>query len=156
MLKKQLKLSEQDANITLKKDKFIQAVIHSNALSCNNVMSDDFDIEKSKRKSDTGLAALDISGGLQALLASQLLGIHQLQQTAMTMVNGLSFGNASQYYMNTAIKLSNTFVQQASLLAKLQGAIGQKFVVERVDVHDGGQAVIGAVNSGAQADKAKI
>lgn len=112
--------------------------------------------ENAEQISREGLTALATNEGLQAMLASQLILIHHLQQTAMTMVNALTFSETSQYYMNTAIKLSNTFVQQASLLAKLQGAIGQKFVVERVDVHDGGQAVIGAVNSGTQADKAKI
>ena len=51
---------------------------------------------------------------------------------------------------------SNTFIQQANLLAKLQGGIGQKIIVERVDVSHGGQAVIGTVNGGVPADKAKI
>jgi hypothetical protein len=51
--------------------------------------------------------------------------------------------------MNTAIKLSNTFVQQAALLAKLQGGGAQKIVVERVDVHQGGQAIVGSIQGGA-------
>lgn len=46
---------------------------------------------------------------------------------------------------------------QASLLAKLQGGgIGQKIIVERVDVSHGGQAVVGIVNAGTHTEKTKI
>lgn len=50
-----------------------------------------------------------------------------------------------KYYTNTAIKLANTFSQQANLLHKLQGNSNQKMTVERVHVHDGGQAIVGNV-----------
>ena len=74
----------------------------------------------------------------------------------MAMANSLSYSEAAQYYTNTAIKLSNCFVSQANLLAKLQGGCGQKIIVERVDVSHGGQAVIGTVSGGASSDKEKI
>lgn len=50
-----------------------------------------------------------------------------------------------KYYTNAAIKLANCFTQQANILAKLQGIGGQKIIVERVDVHQGGQAVVGNI-----------
>ena len=84
------------------------------------------------------------------------LTVHKLQQNSMALSHGLSYGEISKYYTNTAIKLSNTFIQQANLLAKLQGGVGQKIIVERVDVSHGGQAVIGTVNGGSPADKVKI
>lgn len=90
-----------------------------------------------------------VDGGLQALVAAQMMAIHKLQQTSMALAKGLPYGECSKYYTNTSIKLSNTFIQQATLLAKLQGSIGQKITVERVDVSHGGQAVIGTVNSGS-------
>lgn len=39
-------------------------------------------------------------------------------------------------------------LQQATLLAKLQGGIGQKIIVEHVDVHQGGQAIVGNIQGG--------
>jgi hypothetical protein len=38
--------------------------------------------------------------------------------------------------------------QQASMFAKLQGAGWQKIIIEKVEVHQGGQAVVGNVQSG--------
>lgn len=74
----------------------------------------------------------------------------------MALVNGLAYSEAVQYYTKTSIKLANIFVQQATLLANPQGGIGQKIIVERVDISHGGQAVIGNVNGSRTADKAKI
>ena len=77
-----------------------------------------------------------------------MMAIHKLQQTSMALANGLPYGDSSKFYTNTSIKLSNTFIQQATLLAKLQGGIGQKIVVEHVDVHQGGQAIVGNIQGG--------
>jgi len=108
-----------------------------------------------KGHSENDLIALKVENSLQAMVASQMLAVHKLQQTSMVLINGLPFGESTRYYTNTAIKLSNTFIQQANLLAKLQGGVGQKIIVERVDISHGGQAVIGTV-TGGPADKAKI
>ena len=144
MSKKQLKKERKTA---CEKYNFIQNVIHNNAMSCNDVTHKDFDIEESRRKSATSIAALNVDNGLEAMLASQMLSVHQLQQTAMIMVNGLPYGEHSQYYTNTAIKLSHVFVVQANLLAKLQGTTGQNVTVKRVDVNQGGQAIIGTIHA---------
>jgi hypothetical protein len=132
-----------------KKEKFIGNVIHDNALACNNVRSEKFNLEKAKKVSECGMTALNVHGGLQAMVAAQMLAIHDLQQKSMIYANGCSVSDleSKQYFTNTAIKLSNTFCTQAQLLAKLQGLGGQKLVVERVDVSHGGQAVIGNINS---------
>jgi hypothetical protein len=156
MQKNKLKITEHEDTLVLVKKGLLDDTIHNNAQACDNVSRDGFDLEKAKKKSQSHLTALGANEGLQALLASQMLAIHKLQQRSMAIVNGLSYSEASQYYTNTSIKLANTFVQQATLLAKLQGGIGQKIIVERVDISHGGQAVIGNVNGGRIADKAKI
>jgi len=156
MLANQVKTCEQEDKIILAKNRLLETTIRSNATACNNINHKDFDLENAKKQSENNLIALQCEGGLQALLAAQMLSIHKLQQTSMALANGLSFSEAGTYYTNTAIKLSNTFIQQASLLAKLQGGIGQKIIVERVDVSHGGQAVIGIVNAGTPAEKTKI
>ena len=85
-----------------------------------------------------------------------MLSIHYLQQISIAMVNKTLSNNAGQYFTNTAIKLANTFVQQANLLSRLQGCGGQKIVVEHVEVNSDGQAVICNINRGSPtADKVK-
>lgn len=39
-------------------------------------------------------------------------------------------------------------MQQANLLAKLQGLGSQKITVERIEVHQGGQAIVGNIQGG--------
>lgn len=148
MLANQIKSCEPEAKLTLAKNRLLERTIRSNATACNNINHKDFDLEKAKNQSENDLVALQCEGGLQAMVAAQMLSIHKLQQTSITLAHGLSFSEASAYYTNTAIKLSNTFVQQANLLAKLQGGVGQKIIVERVDVHQGGQAVVGNIQGG--------
>jgi len=70
---------------------------------------------------------------------------HQLQQRSMVYANGSDNFELKTYYTNAAVKLANCFVQQANMLAKLRGVGGQKIIVERVDVHQGGQAVVGNI-----------
>lgn len=79
------------------------------------------------------------------MLATQLLSIHRLQQESMAFANACDSMYSKQYYTNAAIKLSNCFAQQALLLAKLQGVGSQKIIVERVDVHQGGHAIVGSI-----------
>ena len=147
MLANQVKPCEQEDELTLAKNKFLKDTIYSTATSCNNINHKNFDIEKAKKQSENDLVALNVEDGLQAMIAAQMLAIHKLQQTSMILANAMPFNESNQYYTNTAIKLANTFVQQANLLAKLQGVGGQKIIVERVDISNGGQAVIGTVSS---------
>ncbi len=90
---------------------------------------------------------------LQEMLAAQMLTIHQLQQISMAFAAKSNQPNNKQYFTNTAIKLANTFVQQASLLSRLQGNGGQQINVKQVDVHQGGQAIVGNVNVSPSTEK---
>lgn len=127
-------------------ENFLRTLIHQNSIATNtSVLDEDFDPQAARRESEENLQALAPQGPLEAMLASQLLGINQLQHACMTFANNLTDHKASQYYTNSAIKLSNTFVQQATLLAKLQGWLGQKIIVERVEVNHGGQAIVGNI-----------
>lgn len=152
----QIRSQEQEDKISVAKNRLLEDTIRTSATACNNIRHKDFDPEKARKQNENDLIALQCEGGLQVMLAAQMMAIHKLQQTAMGLANGLTYGEISKYYTNTAIKLSNTFIQQANLLAKLQGGVGQKIIVERVNVSHGGQAVIGTVNGGRSADKVKI
>ncbi len=136
-----LSYSEQD-------NAFINSIAHEAAFSCNNIRDSNFNLAEAKNRTQVALTALGSSNGLQAMLTAQMLAIHQLQQKSMAYANAIDDIKTKQYYVSSSIKLSNCFVQQAGLLAKLQGIAGQKIIVERVDVHQGGQAIVGSVQGG--------
>ncbi len=126
-------------------EKFNRYIIDENAVATNNIKSEKFDLDKAKQKSRDAMLSLGVGSGLQSMLAAQMLSIHELQQRSMTFANASDSLGLKTYYTNTAVKLANCFVQQANILAKLQGVGGQKIIVERVDVHQGGQAVVGNI-----------
>lgn len=126
-------------------DKFTRNIIHNASLASSNISSEKFDIDKAKSLCVEGISALGAQNGLESMLAAQMLSVHQLQQRSMIYANASDNLELKTYYTNTAIKLANCFVQQANMLAKLKGVGGQKIIVERVDVHQGGQAVVGNI-----------
>ncbi len=134
-------------NVSGAKEKFNQHIVHINATANNDINAEKFDIDKAKQKSRDALTALGVSDGLQSMLAAQMLSIHELQQRAMTYANAIDDIELKKYYTNATVKLANCFVQQANTLAKLQGVGGQKIIVERVDVHQGGQAIVGNIQN---------
>lgn len=127
------------------KEKFNHHIIDKNALATNNVVAEKFDLTSAKQKSSDAMIALGANNGLQAMLVAQMLSIHELQQRAMTYAFSADGLELKKYYTNTGIKLANCFVQQAHILSKIQGVGGQKIIVERVNVHRGGQAVVGNI-----------
>ena len=137
---------DQQGNLVVnQQDKFTQNIIRDATLASNNYRNEKFDLEKAKSTCIEALAALGAQSGLESMLAAQMLAVHQLQQTSMAYASASDHMELKAYYTNTAIKLSNCFVQQANTLAKLRGIGGQKIIVERVDVHQGGQAVVGNI-----------
>lgn len=129
-------------------DVFTQDLILKAVLASHDIKNKNFDLSEAKRTCSTGIASINTKDGLQTLLSAQMLTIHQLQQKAMSFANGISNLEIEKYYTNVAIKLSHCFAQQANLLAKLQGHAAQKITVERVDVHQGGQAIVGNIQGG--------
>lgn len=91
---------------------------------------------------------LGAEGLLQNMLATQLLGIHDLQQKLLSYAyKYMHDPKYGQYYLNAAAKLSNVFIQLVNSLQKLQGNCQQKVVVEHLHINEGGRAIIGQVNS---------
>lgn len=90
--------------------------------------------------------SLGAKGLLQNMLATQLLGLHDLQQRLLSYASrSISYPEGNQYYVNAITKLSNTFVNQVNLLQKLQGQGQQKVVVEHLHI-DRAQAMVGNVS----------
>lgn len=140
-------MSEQQSNsLTINpQDQFTRNIIQDAALASNDVSNEKFDLKKAKSVCAEGISALGAQNGLESMLAAQMLSIHQLQQGSMVYAHASDNMGLKTHYTNSAIKLANCFVQQANMLAKLRGVGGQKIIVERVDVHQGGQAVVGNI-----------
>jgi hypothetical protein len=156
MLAQQIKITPTDKDMSpALNDDFNTDLIFTAMLATHDIKSENFDLSEAKRKCGAGIASLNTKDGLQTMLSAQMLTIHQLQQKAMAYVNGINNLEIEKYYTNVAIKLSHCFVQQANLLAKLQGHVSQKITVERVDVHQGGQAIVGNIQRGCMGENAK-
>lgn len=142
------KIGPTNNNIESKENTFKSHLVNESILASNNVRSPNFNLEQARQLSDDAMAVLGAEDSLQSMLVAQMLSIHKLQQSTMIFAHSISDLETKKYYTNTAVKLSNCFVQQAGLLAKLQGIGGQKITVERVEVHQGGQAIVGNVRGG--------
>jgi hypothetical protein len=97
-------------------------------------------------------AALAVVDGIQpeneveAMLASQMAMTHALTMQAMMRAHWAEYQPEYQLVGNLAIKLSRTFTMQMEALSKLRRGGEQTVRVEHVHVHNGGQAIVGAVN----------
>jgi len=138
---------EDDVKTQCKKA-FQDKVIQYNTLACNNRLENIDERAKAYAESENNIIALDAQGGLQEMLIAQMTSIHLLQQRTIALANRTGLIDPKQHLINSAIKLANCFTQQAALLAKLQGINGQKIIVEHVEVHHGGQAVVGNIEGG--------
>lgn len=135
---------KKKSNLKIQND-FMKSMIKNNA-KATHILDEKFDQTQAEIISERGMMALNIDGGLQTMLGSQMLAINKLQHSCVLMANNLPYSEEKKYYLNSAIKLSNAFAQQAQLLAKLQGGVGQKILVERIDISNGGKAIIGNIN----------
>lgn len=115
-------------------------------VATTNPEQDDYDLTAIQVKNK--LSAVTTGDGLEAMISAQMVALHDLQLHAA--------GVAKQYahhekvmssYVNMTTKLSNAFLQQAQLLSKLQGKGQQKVTVEHVNVHSGGQAIVGHITN---------
>jgi len=103
------------------------------------------------------MASLGADDGLKAMLVSQMAAVHKLQQLAFTAAKSFTNIERQRLFIKNTTMLSNVFVQQANLLHKLQGNGQQKVIVEHVHVYNGGQAVVGNVETiGQGGGKVKI
>ena len=130
-------------------DRFRKKLGYLSATASLVSSSKSFDLDVESGKAIETFEALGANGALQEMLVAQMLSIHELQQIAVTRAHGSNFDKSKEYHVNSAVKLSNCFTQQAALLARLQGGASQKITVERVDIHQGGQAIVGNVTGAA-------
>ncbi len=87
--------------------------------------------------------------GPEALLAVQMIGVHEAATTFLRRANvdGQTIDGTDRNVLR-ATRLMRLFTEQLDAMARLKGRTSQqKVTVEHVHVHDGGQAIVGAVNA---------
>lgn len=94
----------------------------------------------------TQMADLEPQSPLEAMLISQMVAVNTSIGTMMyrAMLHNQTF-EAKQVNINLATKLQRTFLKQIEALQKLKGKGQQTVRVEHVNVHAGGQAIVGNV-----------
>lgn len=90
----------------------------------------------------------------ECLLAAQMLGVHHASVAFLKASNFSKSPEACESYGRQAVRFMSLFIEQLEAMAKLKGKTGQqKVTVEHVHVHQGGQAIVGAVTAGNKGDQ---
>lgn len=100
---------------------------------------------------NAGLAAIsgiNPADEIEAMLATQMVASNHAAMDLLRRAGQTDYVNKTNIYGNLAIKFLRTFTTQLEALQRYRGKGQQKIVVERVNVSDGGQAIVGAVEQG--------
>jgi hypothetical protein len=93
----------------------------------------------------TGIGAKD---EIEGMLATQMVATHTAIITTLRRQKDSEMLLEQERYGNLAVKLLRTFAAQIEALQRYRGKGQQHIRVEHVDVHAGGQAIVGAVTAG--------
>lgn len=99
------------------------------------------------------LAAVDAvrpENEIEGMLAVQMAATHQLAMTALARTANSNTAKSVEAYTNLATKMLRTYTTQLEALAKLRRGGSQKVTVEHVHVYEGGQAIVGNVDTGGR------
>lgn len=93
-----------------------------------------------------GLAGIAPTDETEAMLAAQMVTTHVAAMDMLRLCHGT--GNVAHMAQvgGLAVKLMRTYTAQMEALNRHRGKGQQKVTVEHVHVHEGGQAIVGAVN----------
>ena len=84
--------------------------------------------------------------GLEGMLAAQMVAVHNKAMDLLSRANNINFIPKIETCLNLSVKLLRTFTAQMEALKKYRTGGHQKVTVEHVNVHKGGQAIVGNVN----------
>lgn len=90
----------------------------------------------------------------EGILIAQMAGTHNLSMEYMRKAAiPEQYLEAGNDFTNRAYKLMNLFIKQLETLMKYRGeAAQQKVIVEHIHIHEGGQAVVGHIESKARGE----
>ena len=114
-------------------------------------LSPEFDQAEQYAKVNRAISMVEAIGprdGTEDLLARQMVGINQAIHDCLgTALNPGCSAERKDKNLDMVNKLSQTYIKQVAALDKHRGGASQKVVVEHVTVEDGGQAIVGNVNT---------
>lgn len=96
------------------------------------------------------IAAVEPKDGIEAMLATQMAAIHNAMLKSARALRGSDTIPQQDSNGNLMNKLARTFAAQVEALKRYRSKGEQKVVVEHVTVNEGGQAIVGAVNTGGR------
>ena len=99
------------------------------------------------------IAAVEPRDGIEAMLATQMVVIHQASMRAARSLRGSENIAQQDSNSNSLNKLTRTFASQVEALKRYRSKGEQKVIVEHVTVNEGGQAIVGNVTTGGGGDR---
>ena len=102
----------------------------------------------------TAMKGMKPSDELEGMLSAQLIAIHNatMECCRRAMLGNQTFEGRREN-LNQANKLSRTYAALTEALDRHRGKGQQRITVEHVNVHAGGQAIVGAVTSGLRSNQ---
>ena len=96
------------------------------------------------------IAAVEPKDGIEAMLATQMAVVHNAMLKSARALRGSETIPQQDSNGNLVNKLARTFATQVEALKRYRSKGEQKVVVEHVTVNEGGQAIVGAVQTGGR------
>lgn len=94
------------------------------------------------------LSGIEPEDEVEALLATQMVATNHAAMELIRRAVQAEYASNMNAYGNLAVKFLRTFSVQLEGLQRYRGKGQQKIVVERVNVGEGGQAIVGSVERG--------
>lgn len=91
---------------------------------------------------------IDPGDEIEAMLATQMVATNHAAMELLRRTGQTDYVNKTNVYGNLAVKFLRTFTAQLEALQRYRVKGTQKIVVERVNVGEGGQAIVGSVEQG--------
>jgi hypothetical protein len=105
---------------------------------------------------NAALAAIDgmrPADEIEAMLAVQMVATHETAMDMLIRAKQADLMPTPQECGSLAVKLLRTYTAQVEALARLRRGGEQRVIVQHVNVNDGGQAIVGAVNNPGGSEK---
>ena len=100
-------------------------------------------------------AELEPQDAVEAMLIAQMTATHTLMTGLAGRVADQTHAHVRESQERSMTRLSRTYLAQMDALKKYRAKAQQTVRVERVTVHDGGQAIVGDVNHGGRVEHEK-
>lgn len=122
-----------------------------NAFNNGSSDPDEKELTKACNMTIAMLHELEPRDAIEVMLITQLICVHNMVTKTLDLANwpNQTF-EKKDAYSNQAIKLMRLFMQQMATFKNYRQKSQQNVTVEHVNVHEGGQAIVGSVTKGEE------